>query len=65
MGGGGEIIAGGGWWRQNYGWLWVVVGGGNKIMAGRGWSWMIARFSNAHLDFDFQVTLSLLSSILQ
>ena len=53
MGGGGEIMAGGGWWRQNYGWLWVVVGGGNKIMAGRGWSWMIARFSNAHLDFDF------------
>ena len=31
VGGGGKIMAVCGWWRQNYGWSWVVVGG-------RGWS---------------------------
>ena len=44
---GGEIMAVRGWWRQNYGWLWMVVGGWGKIMAGRVWSWMVSRFSNA------------------
>ena len=35
---GDEVTTGCGWWRQNYGWLWVVVGGGDKIMAGHGLS---------------------------
>ena len=38
VGGGSEIMAGRGWWRQNCGWLWVVMTGGSKIMAVRGWS---------------------------
>ena len=39
---GGEIMAGRGWWRQNYGWSWVVVGDEFKIMTSRGWSWVVA-----------------------
>ena len=45
----GEIMTGRGWWRQIFGWSWVVaanlwldVGGGSKFMAGRRRSWMIA-----------------------
>ena len=39
MGGGSEIRALRGWCKQNYGWLWMVVGGGSKlwlVVGGRG-----------------------------
>ena len=37
MGSGGEIMAGNGWWRQNYGYSWMVLGGGGEIMSARRW----------------------------
>ena len=48
MGGSREIMAGCGWWRQYYGWswvvvaeLWLIVGGGGNIMVGCGWLWVV------------------------
>ena len=48
VGGGSEIMPGREWWRQNYGWSWVVMDGG-------GWSHdLVMPFLNAELKILYK-----------